>query len=86
MDNMTRDEVADIVKSIISEETDIEKENIQEHMSLIHDLGFDSLDGVELVMKIENRFSIHIKDEQEDKMMTVGITIDVIYAIVNGED
>jgi acyl carrier protein len=42
------------------------------------DLGADSLDQVELVMALEEEFSIEIPDEEAEKMKTVGDAIKYI--------
>lgn len=40
--------------------------------STLTNLGADSLDRVELVMKFEEEFHIEIKDEDAEKLVTVG--------------
>ncbi|WQY50356.1 acyl carrier protein [Helicobacter pylori] len=38
----------------------------------VKDLGVDSLDIVELIMALEERFGIEISDEQAEKIVNVG--------------
>ncbi|MDU9763036.1 acyl carrier protein [Helicobacter pylori] len=38
----------------------------------VKDLGVDSLDIVELIMALEERFGIEIPDEQAEKIVNVG--------------
>ncbi|MGN8371967.1 acyl carrier protein [Helicobacter pylori] len=38
----------------------------------VKDLGADSLDIVELIMALEERFGIEISDEQAEKIVNVG--------------
>ncbi|WP_300792806.1 MULTISPECIES: acyl carrier protein, partial [Helicobacter] len=38
----------------------------------VDDLGADSLDVVELVMALEEKFEIEIPDEEAEKIQTVG--------------
>ena len=45
---------------------------------LIDDLGVDSLDTVELVMELEERFEIEIPDEDAELMKTVKDIVDYI--------
>ncbi|GAK61862.1 acyl- carrier protein [Moesziomyces antarcticus] len=46
--------------------------------SFTTDLGLDSLDAVEVVMAIEEEFSIEIPDEEADNITTVQQAIDYI--------
>jgi acyl carrier protein len=45
---------------------------------LIDDLGVDSLDTVELVMELEEKFGIEIPDEDAEKALTVKDIVDYI--------
>lgn len=40
--------------------------------SELEELGMDSLDGVELIMELEEEFGIEIPDEDAEKVKTVG--------------
>ncbi|KAH9808902.1 acyl carrier protein-like protein [Melampsora americana] len=46
--------------------------------SFTSDLGLDSLDAVEVVMAIEEEFSIEIPDEEADKITTISEAISYI--------
>ncbi|MBC8415896.1 MAG: acyl carrier protein, partial [Candidatus Cloacimonetes bacterium] len=46
--------------------------------SFIEDLGADSLDTVELIMKFEEEFDIDIADEEAEKLTTVGKAIEYL--------
>jgi len=45
-----------------------------------NDLGLDSLDTVEVVMAIEEEFSIEIPDKEADAIHSVGQAVDYICA------
>eukprot|EP01099_Mayorella_cantabrigiensis_P004458 TRINITY_DN335_c0_g1_i1.p1 TRINITY_DN335_c0_g1~~TRINITY_DN335_c0_g1_i1.p1 ORF type:complete len:172 (-),score=62.49 TRINITY_DN335_c0_g1_i1:122-577(-) len=45
------------------------------------DLGLDSLDAVEVVMMLEDEFSIEIPDDEADKIQTIADAIDYIAAV-----
>lgn len=55
--------IIDKVKSIVSLQLGVEPEKIQDDLSLIDDLGADSLDSVEIIMALEDEFNIVIKTE-----------------------
>jgi acyl carrier protein len=60
------------VKEIIAKELEVEAKQLTPEARFIEDLGADSLDIVELVMALEEEFSIEIPDEEADKLKTVG--------------
>jgi acyl carrier protein len=62
----------DRVKEIIAKELEVETKQLTPEAKFIEDLGADSLDIVELVMALEEEFSIDIPDEDADKLKTVG--------------
>jgi acyl carrier protein len=70
--------VEDKVKSIITEQLGVKSEEVTPGASFIDDLGADSLDTVELVMALEEEFSIEIPDEDAEKMTTVGDAVKYI--------
>jgi len=59
------------VKSIIVEQLSVEPEKVTAEASFIDDLGADSLDIVELVMRMEEEFDLEIPDETAEKMKAV---------------
>jgi len=70
--------VADRVKKIVSEHMDVDEDQVNENTSFVTDLGADSLDQVELVMKFEDAFDIRIPDDVGEKIQTVGDAIGYI--------
>jgi len=65
---MLFDEVKKIVIKIIKE---VNEKEIKPEASFVKDLGADSLDMVEIVMAIEEKFNIEIPDEESEKIKTV---------------
>lgn len=64
--------VFDKVKDLISEQLDVKADEITEDSSIQDDLGADSLDVVDLVMAIEDEFSVEIPEDQVENIKTVG--------------
>ncbi|HEV7930167.1 MAG TPA: acyl carrier protein, partial [Nitrosospira sp.] len=56
-------EVQDKIKQIIVDELGVDEAEVTENARFIEDLGADSLDLVELVMRFEEEFDIEIPDE-----------------------
>jgi len=69
-------EIENKVKSIIAEQLAIVEPKDTD--TLIDDLGMDSLDGVELIMTLEEEYGIEIPDEDTEKIVTVKDTIEYI--------
>ena len=59
------------VKEIVCEQLGVSEDEVQPNASFIEDLGADSLDLVELVMRFEEEFDIEIPDEDAEKIQSV---------------
>ena len=66
------------VIALISEASNIEVAKITRESSFIDDLNFDSLDVVELMMKVEDEFGIDIPEEEAEKLKTVSDVISYV--------
>lgn len=69
---MDKDKVFETLKEIIMEKLNVAEDQINPDARFQEDLGADSLDVVELVMAIEEKFDIEIPDEDAEKIRTVG--------------
>ena len=68
------------VKEIVAEQLGKDVNDVTIQASFIDDLGADSLDIVELVMKMEEEFGIEIPDEDAEKIKTVNDVVEYIKA------
>ena len=59
------------IKTILSEQLDIEEDVITPDSLLVEDLGADSLDAIDIVMSVEDDLEIEIPDEIVEKMESV---------------
>ncbi|MBK6748611.1 MAG: acyl carrier protein [Pyrinomonadaceae bacterium] len=64
-------EIQDKIKQIIVDELGVDEAEVTENARFIEDLGADSLDLVELVMRFEEEFDIEIPDEDAEKIQGV---------------
>ena len=66
--------MADLLKEVsevVAEQLGVDVADVTEDASFIDDLGADSLDTVELVMALEEKFGVEIPDEDAEKITTV---------------
>lgn len=68
------------VKAIIVDQLGANEADVTPDAHFIDDLGADSLDTVELVMKFEEDFDIEIPDEDAEKIQTVQDAVEYINA------
>lgn len=61
----------DEIKEIIKEQLGVSDGAINEDTDLMKDLEADSLDAVEIIMSIEEKYGIEIPDEDAENFKTV---------------
>jgi acyl carrier protein len=75
---MSDKSVEQMVKEIIVEQLSVSEEEVVPDASFVDDLGADSLDLVELIMVMEEKFDQEIPDEDAEKIQTVQDAINYI--------
>ncbi len=75
---LTREEVLELIRTHLSEELGIDAAAVQEGSRFKEDLEADSLDLVELVVELEDRYAIRITDEEAERIKTVGQAVDFV--------
>jgi len=72
--------VVEDIRQILVEQLGVEPDEVREEASFQEDLNADSLDLVELIMEMEDRFKLKIPDEDAEKISTVGDAVDYVVA------
>ena len=68
------------MKEIIAEQLSVEADTVTEDSSFKDDLGADSLDLFELVMALEDEYSVEIPAEDLEQLTTVGEVMNYLKA------
>ena len=66
------------VRGIVSDQLGVDKDQVMAESRFVEDLGADSLDTVELVMRMEEEFDVTISDSVAEKLTTVQGVVDFI--------
>ena len=68
----------DDVRAVIVEQLGVKPDEVKPTASFRDDFGADSLDAVEFIMALEEKFGIEIPDDDAEKMQTVDDAIKYI--------
>lgn len=77
-EDLDRDQVFQGIKEIVVEQLAVAETEVKPEASFVDDLGADSLDVVELVMAMEEKFGLEISDEDAEKIATIGDAVSYI--------
>jgi acyl carrier protein len=61
----------DDIREVVVEQLSVNADEVKEDAKFVEDLGADSLDVVELVMALEEKFDIEIPDDEAEKITTL---------------
>ena len=68
------------IRTIVAEQLGVDLTSVKNESKFVLDLGADSLDTVELIMAIEDRFGLEIADDDAEKIVSVQDAIDYVTA------
>jgi acyl carrier protein len=75
---LERQKAVEEIRAILVEQLGVDPNDVSEEASFQEDLNADSLDLVELIMEMEDRFKMKIPDEEAEKISTVGQAVDYV--------
>ncbi|GHG02505.1 acyl carrier protein [Deinococcus piscis] len=70
--------IFDDVKEVIVEKLGADADQVTPEARFVEDLGADSLEIVELVMGLEDKFGLSISDEDAEGIRTVQAAVDYV--------
>ncbi len=77
---MTQEEVFAQIKAMLVEQLGVDEEDVTMEASFQDNLDADSLDLVELIMEMEDKFGVKISDEEAQKILTVKDAVEFVTA------
>ena len=80
---MEREDALAALREVAVEVLSVEPEAVTEDARFKEDLDADSLDLVELVMGLEERFDIEVPEEDLEGVTTVGQAVDLVMSKVS---
>lgn len=80
---MQREEIESKLRKIIADLLGVDEVSIHNNSNFINDLNADSLDGVEIVMNVEDEFNIDVTDEEAENAVDFSLLVDVVEGKVN---
>ena len=66
------------IQKIIAEEMNLNVEDVKPESRFVEDLAADSLDVIQIVLKLEEEFDIEIPDDAVEQISTVQDAVDQI--------
>ena len=80
---MDRSAALSTIREVAAEVLSVEPDKVTEEARFKEDLDADSLDLVELVMGLEERFDIEVPEEDLEGVTTVGQAVDLVLSKVS---
>ncbi|CDK30431.1 acyl carrier protein [Candidatus Babela massiliensis] len=78
VDQNEKNEIRNKIVSLVSKQLNVPESSITADAT-IDSLGADSLDRVEIVMRLEEEFKLEINDEDAEKLNTIDDAVNYIY-------
>ncbi|MHC4957787.1 MAG: acyl carrier protein [Planctomycetota bacterium] len=85
MSTTNREEIASTVKEVFQETLKIDPEQIQPETVLKDDLNLDSLDMIEVVYELEDRFDVQIPEDRIAEIRTFSEVVDGLHAAITAK-
>ncbi len=80
---LTTTEISEKVRNVLAGELKLKPEELQPEKRISEDLGADSIQRIELVMKLEEAFDIKIPDDDAMGLVTIQDAIDYVQKHLN---
>ena len=83
---MIKEELLQQVEDVIVNTFEIDRALIKSESKLVEDLDFDSIDAIELVLQLEDKYDAKISAEKLKSSKTVQDVVDYLYELLMEQD
>ncbi|SJM89946.1 Acyl carrier protein 2 [Crenothrix polyspora] len=80
----TREEILAAIKTIMVEMFEINAEAIKPEARLYEDLDFDSIDAVDMIVRLKEMTGKAVKAEDFKSARTIGDVVEAVYSMLHG--
>ena len=78
MNNVLSDTDTKALQDILVEQLGVQENQLTPDARIEEDLGADSLDKVEIIMSVDERFNVSVPDEIAERVSTVGDLVEAL--------
>lgn len=78
-----RDEILHLVRDIMQEMFEIEADEVTLEANLYEDLDFDSIDAVDMIVKLKEMTGKALKPEDFKNARTINDVVEAVYKLIN---
>ena len=75
---MTRDEIAHNVRQTLAEMFELDAEGLTMEVRVVEDLDLDSIDAIDMAVRLEERTGLHFEDDDLKSLQTIRDIVDKI--------
>lgn len=83
---MNRDEIQSRIVSMMAETFELEEDTITMESRLYEDLDLDSIDALDMVVKLQELLSRRVSEDELRQLRTVGDVVDMVVRANEGGD
>ena len=78
-----RDDILQLIRDIMQEMFEIEADEVTLEANLYKDLDFDSIDAVDMIVKLKEMTGKALKPEDFKNALTINDVVEAVYKLIN---
>ena len=81
-EKFTKEQILDELKKILTEELEIDENNIKPEANLFQDLDLDSIDAVDIAVRMQKFTDKKLSPAEFKKIQTINDVVEAVYALL----